>query len=86
MADEVLYVLEGGGHTLEWQVEAEIGDCYLARATREPRRIEWGRGDLVYLAQNTIRQHVATGDVRLLCCRNRLFGLLGYDATAYLEV
>jgi quercetin dioxygenase-like cupin family protein len=86
MADEVFYVLRGSGHTLEWQVEAEIGDCYVARAAREPRRIEWREGDLVYVAQNTVRQHVATGDVRLLCCRNRLFALLGYDATAYLEV
>ena len=85
MADEVFYVLRGSGHTLEWQVEAEIGDRYVARAAREPRRIEWREGDLVYVAQNTVRQHVATGGARLLCCRNRLFGLLGYDATAYLE-
>ena len=86
MADEVVYVLRGGGHTLEWQVEAEIGDCYVAREAREPRRIDWREGDLVYVAQNTVRQHFATEDARLLCCRNRLFGLLGYDATAYLEV
>src|SRR5262249_51645965 len=85
MADEVCYVLEGAGCTLEWPVEAEIGDRYVARAAREPRRIEWRRGDLVYLAQNTIRQHVAADGVRLLGCRNRLFGLLGYDAVAYLE-
>ncbi len=86
MADEIFYVLHGSGHTLEWQVEAEIGDCYVARAACEPRRIEWRQGDLVYVAQNTVRQHVAADDARLLCCRNRLFGLLGYDATAYLEV
>jgi quercetin dioxygenase-like cupin family protein len=86
MADEVFYVLRGSGETLEWQVEAEIGERYVARAAREPRRIEWREGDLVYVAQNTVRRHVATDDVRLLCCRSRLFGLLGYDATAYLEV
>ena len=35
MADEVFYVLRGSGQTLEWQVEAEIGDRYAARAARE---------------------------------------------------
>lgn len=84
MADEVFYVLEGSGHTLEWQVEAEIADRYEARVARSPRRIEWRRGDLVYIAQNTVRQHVATAGALLLACRSRLFGLLGYDATAYL--
>jgi quercetin dioxygenase-like cupin family protein len=86
MGDEVFYVLEGAGHTLEWQVEAEISDRYVARAAGRPRRLEWSRGDLVYVAQNTIRQHVAARDALLLACRSRLFGLLGYDSTAYLDV
>jgi quercetin dioxygenase-like cupin family protein len=85
MADEVLYVLRGSGHTLEWQVEAEIGDRYVARVARQPRRVDWRQGDLVYVAQNTVRRHFAAEGAVLLVCRNRLFGLLGYDATAYLE-
>jgi quercetin dioxygenase-like cupin family protein len=85
MADEVFYVLRGGGHTLEWQVEAEISDRYVARVARQPRRIEWRQGDLVYAAQNTVHQRFADDDVLLLECRSRLFGLLGYDSTVYLE-
>jgi len=86
MADEVFYVLQGTGHTLEWQVEAEITDHYAARVAIEPRRFDWKAGELVYVAQNTVHQHVADGgDVLLLSARNRLFGLLGYEATVHLD-
>ncbi|HEX6547457.1 MAG TPA: cupin domain-containing protein [Candidatus Dormibacteraeota bacterium] len=81
MADEVFYVLEGSGHTDEWQVEAEITDRYRARVAKRPRRLDWKQGDLVYVAQNTIHEHVADGDALLLCAKNRLFAFLGYDAT-----
>lgn len=80
MADEVFYVLEGSGHTLEWQVEAEIDDRYYARVAREPRRIDWRAGDVVYIAQNTVHQHVSGSGATLLATRNRIFALLGYDS------
>ena len=83
MADETFYVLEGSGHTLEWQVEAEIDDRYYARVAKTPRRIDWRAGELVYIGQNTIHEHVANGRVTLLCCRNRLFSLLGYDSVVH---
>ena len=84
MADELFYVLRGRGHTLEWQVEADIDDRYYARVAQSPRRFDWEAGDVVYVAQNTVHQHVADGgDVELVGARNRLFQLLGYDATIY---
>ena len=86
MADELLYVLGGRGHTLEWQVEADIDDRYYARVAREPRRFDWEAGDVVYVAQNTVHQHVGDDDeVELVGARNRLFQLLGYDAAVYRE-
>ena len=87
MGDEVFYVLEGAGRTLEWQVEADIEDRYYARVAREPREHAWARGDLVYVPQNTVHQHQATGQgkVTLLAGQNRLFKLLGYDAVVHLE-
>jgi quercetin dioxygenase-like cupin family protein len=81
MADEVFHVLEGAGHTLEWQVEADITDRYRARVAKEPRRLDWRAGELVYIGQNTVHQHVAEGGAVLLCAKNRLFALLGYDST-----
>lgn len=84
MADEVYYVIEGSGHTLEWPVEAEIAERYYARVAREPRRHEWEAGDLVYVPQNTVHRHAPdAGGALLLGAQNRLFKLLGYDATVH---
>jgi quercetin dioxygenase-like cupin family protein len=87
MADEVLYVLSGSGHSLHWQVEAEIADRYHARIARRPTRHPVKAGDTLYVPTNTVAQHLA-GDgapLRLLSAQNRLFKLLGYDKVVYLE-
>jgi oxalate decarboxylase/phosphoglucose isomerase-like protein (cupin superfamily) len=87
MADEVCYVLAGSGHSLQWDVAADIGDKYQARVATEPSRWEFAGGDVLYVPQNTIHQHIADGSepVRLLVAQNRLFKLLGYDSVVYLE-
>ncbi len=87
MADEVLYVASGRGDTLQWEVAAEISDRYYARIANEPGCWEFAEGDVVYVPQNTVHQHVNTGEapLRVLCAQNRLFKLLGYDAAVYLE-
>jgi quercetin dioxygenase-like cupin family protein len=87
MADEIFHVLEGGGHTLEWQVEAEIADRYYARVAEEPRRIDWKQGDVFYVAPNTLHQHFAAGEGRslLLGAQNRIFKHLGYDSVVACE-
>jgi quercetin dioxygenase-like cupin family protein len=87
MADEVLYVLSGSGYSLHWQVEAEIAERYYARIAIEPSRHDIKAGDTLYIPQNTVAQHFATGGepLVLLSAQNRLFKLLGYDNVAYLE-
>ncbi len=88
MADEVLYVMAGRGYSLHWNVEAEIGERYMARVAKEPTRWEVGPDDLLYVPHNTIHQHFnadAKAPLTLLSAQNRLFKLLGYDAVVYLE-
>ncbi len=87
MADEVLYVIQGAGHTLQWRVEADIAERYYARVAKQPDRFDWAATDLVYVPQNTIHQHFAAPGqaVTLLSAQNRLFKLLGYDAVRHLE-
>lgn len=80
MADELFYVLEGEGETLEWPVEAQIDDRYRARVAKQPRRQRWSQGDLVYIPQNTVHALAAPAGARLLFAQNRLFRLLGYDS------
>jgi quercetin dioxygenase-like cupin family protein len=87
MADEVLYVLSGGGYSLHWEVRAEIAEKYYARVATEPTRHEITAGDTLYVPQNTIVQHFsADGDpLLLLSGQSRLFKQLGYDRVVYLE-
>jgi len=88
MADEALYVMSGRGYGLEWDVEAEIGERYTARVAKEPTRWEVGPGDFLYIPQNTVHQlfNADPADpLVLLSAQNRLFKLLGYDATVYFE-
>jgi quercetin dioxygenase-like cupin family protein len=87
MADEVLYVLSGSGHSLHWQVEAEIAERYHARIATEPTRHQIKAGDTLYVPTNTVAQHFADAGapLHLLSGQNRLFKLLGYDKVVYLE-
>ncbi len=87
MADEVHYILEGGGYALMWEVEAEIAEKYYARIAKEPTRHEFTKGDTVYVPQNHICQIFAADGtpLRVLSFQNRLFKHLGYDNVAYLE-
>jgi quercetin dioxygenase-like cupin family protein len=87
MADEVLYVLDGDGYALQWEVQAEIDDKYYARIALEPWRLDFTKGDTVYVPPNHVCQIFATGDapVRVLSARNRLFRYLGYDTVHYLQ-
>jgi quercetin dioxygenase-like cupin family protein len=87
MADEAVYVVSGNGHSLHWDVEAEIAEKYYARVAETPSRWTFTAGDLVYIPQNTVHQHVNDGDEPLQCvsAQNRLFKQLGYDNVVYLE-
>ena len=82
MADEVFYVMEGRGYDLHWEVEVELTDRYYARIANEPMRIDWRAGDVVWIPQNTIFQHVnaddSTATVKLISASNRLYKTLGY--------
>jgi quercetin dioxygenase-like cupin family protein len=88
MADEALYVMTGRGSSLQWDVEAEIGERYQARIAKEPSRWDFAAGDLVYVPQNTVHQIFNEDPQRpllLLAAQNRLFKLLGYDAVVHVE-
>jgi quercetin dioxygenase-like cupin family protein len=88
MADEVFYVLSGSGHSLHWEVEAEIAERYYARVANEPTRHEFTEGDTLYVPQNTVHQHFNASEdepLRLLSVQNRLIKYLGYDNVVYFE-
>jgi quercetin dioxygenase-like cupin family protein len=88
MADEVVFVLSGRGHSLHWDVEAEIDDRYYARVATSPSRHDFKKGELVYMPPASIHQHFNDSNepLRFLSAQNRLFKLIGYDNVEYLEV
>jgi mannose-6-phosphate isomerase-like protein (cupin superfamily) len=87
MADEVFYVLDGGGYALQWEVEAELAEKYYARVAREPKRYEITKGDTLYVPQNHICQLFAADGtpLRVFNAQNRVFKHLGYNNAHYFE-
>ena len=87
MADEVFYALDGDGHFLMWEVEAEIAEKYYARTALEPKRFDFTKGDTIYVPQNHVVQIFANdgSTVRLFQSQNRLFRTLGYDNIHFFE-
>jgi quercetin dioxygenase-like cupin family protein len=87
MADEVVYVLDGDGYSLHWEVQAEIAERYYAHIALEPKRYDFEKGDTLYVPQNTVTQHFAADGtpLRLLSFQNRLFKHLGYDNVKVFE-
>lgn len=88
MADEVLYVLEGKGYDLHWDVDFELGMTYEWKVSAEPSRWDWEEGDLVYIPPNTVHQHFNADrerPARFLAAQNRVFKHMGYDDVEQLE-
>ena len=88
MADEILYVVEGEGYSLHWEVQAEIAEKYYARIALEPTRHDFAKGDTLYVPQNTVVQHFAADGSPLFLlssAQNRLFKHLGYDNVKVFE-
>lgn len=88
MADEAVYVVSGKGHSLHWDVEAEIGDKYYGRIANEPSRWDVSAGDLLYVPPNTVHQHVndsSTEPLVLLSVQNAIYQSLGYARSTVLE-
>ncbi len=87
MADEVYYVLSGGGYALQWEVEAEIAEKYYARVALEPKRYDIKQGDTLYVPQNHVCQIFAADGtpLKLFNAQNRVFKHLGYDTVHYFE-
>jgi quercetin dioxygenase-like cupin family protein len=88
MADEVVYVLEGSGYDLHWDVDVEIDDQFYARIAKAPSRHEWKQGDVIWVPQNTVVQRFNTSpdaSARLIGASNRMFRHLGYSRLVHLE-
>lgn len=88
MAEECLFVLEGRGYDLHWDMELELRERYCWKAAPEAKRFEWEAGDLILVPVNTLHQHFNADPgkpARLISVVNSLYRRLGFNDLEQVE-
>ena len=88
MDEEYMFILEGKGYSLHWDVDMELGEQYYWKAEKTPSRWEWEQGDSVYIPPNTIHQHFNADPnhpVRFIGAESRIMADMGLDDLEQLE-
>lgn len=88
LSEEVLYVLEGKGYDLHWDVKFDCQDAYIWDWETEPRKYEWEEGDFVYIPPYCAHQHFnadPTKPARLISVTSRIVKAMGFDWFDQLE-
>lgn len=81
MAEEVIFVAEGSGYDLHWDLEFDCQDEFKWSWKAEPRKFQWERGDFIYIPPFTLHQHFndGEGEARLIVISNRIVKEMGFD-------
>jgi quercetin dioxygenase-like cupin family protein len=79
MWEEIIFVAEGAGHDLHWDLKFDCLDAFKWEWADVPKKFEWKRGDFVYIPPFTSHQHFATEDARLIMMSNRMVKEMGFD-------
>ena len=87
MWEEVIFVAEGSGYDLHWDVKFDCIETYQWDWETEPRKSEWQRGDFIYVPPFSIHQHFNTGksEARLIVINNRIVKAMGFNWLDQLE-
>jgi len=86
MWEEVIFVVEGSGYDLHWDLKFDCIDAFAWDWATEPKRFEWKRGDFIYVPPFTIHQHFADSeDARLIVISNRIVKTMGFNWFDQLE-
>ncbi len=87
MWEEVVFVAEGSGYDLHWDIKFDCDVKYKWDWETEPRRSEWTRGDFVYIPPFSIHQHFNSGatEARLIVISNRIVKAMGFNWLDQLE-
>jgi len=81
MWEELIFVVEGSGYDLHWDLKWDCLEAFQWEWTPEPKAYSWKRGDYIYIPPFTNHQHVA-GDheeCRLIVMSNRITKEMGFD-------
>ena len=87
MWEEIVFVAEGSGYDLHWDLKFDCLDTFAWDWNAEPRQFKWQRGDFIYIPPFTIHQHFAgpSAGARLIVISNRIVKEMGYDWFDQLE-
>ncbi|MGH9808077.1 MAG: cupin [Terriglobia bacterium] len=88
MWEEVVFVAEGSGYDLHWDLKFDCLDAFQWDWEAEPKRFEWSRGDFLYIPPFTAHQHFnadASQEARLIVISNRIVREMGFDWLDQLE-
>jgi gentisate 1,2-dioxygenase len=88
MWEEVLFVAEGSGYDLHWDLKFDCIDTYQWDWQSEPKRFEWTRGDFIYIPPFSIHQHFNRdpgSEARLIVISNRIVKAMGFNWLDQLE-
>jgi uncharacterized RmlC-like cupin family protein len=87
MWEEIIFVAEGSGYDLHWDLKFECVDQFDWQWEAEPRRFEWERGDFIYVPPFSIHQHFNANpnETRLIVISNRIVKEMGFNWLDQLE-
>ncbi len=81
MWEELIFVAEGSGYDLHWDLKWDCLDAFEWEWAPEPKAYSWKRGDYIYIPPFTNHQHVASDheECRLIVMSNRITKEMGFD-------
>ena len=88
LAEECVYVIEGGGYDLHEDCDVEITDVFEWKPVGKLQRFDWEAGDVIYIPPNTIHQHFNAdpkNPARIISSTNRIFKQIGLNTLDQLE-
>lgn len=88
LSEEVLYVIEGEGYDLHWDVRFDCHDKMEFDWETEPKKFEWKPGDFIYIPPYCAHKHFnasATNEARIISCTSRIVKPMGFDWFEQLE-
>lgn len=81
LGELVIFVLQGSGYDLHWDVMFDCQDEFIWDWEKEPKKLEWTRGDFIYVPPYTMNQHFCTSgeEAQLVVMSNRILKDMGFD-------
>lgn len=88
LSEEVLYIVEGSGYDLHWDVKFDCKDVMEFEWESEPKKFEWSAGDFIYIPPYCAHKHFNSdpkNQARIISVTSRIVKAMGFDWFEQLE-